>query len=217
SWYEFGCGAFGDWGPHILDSCHHFLKLGMPTQIKAVELQGVNPRGLVFPQDSTIQFVFPERGPGLPECKVTWYDGTNNKPELEAEYTDDGKPEVLDRPGKVLYSDDLVFKGASHGSPLQIVPRQKFMDMRESLPRFPQKNSNHYANFLLACKGEESARSPFSISGPLSQVFNLGILAQQFGCDLEFDPKSKQITNNKVAQALLDPAPRKGWEEFYRL
>lgn len=217
SWYEFGSGCFGDWGPHILDSAHHFLKLGMPEMIRANHIDGANPADLVYPQGTTIQFDFPARGPGLPACEVTWYDGTNNVPELEAEYTDDGEPEALNRPGKVLYGKDLVFKGGSHSSPLQIVPRQKFMDMRESLPRFPQKNSDHYANFLLACKGEEEARSPFSISGPLSQVFNLGILAQRFGDDLEFDIERKQIINHRTAQALLDPAPRKGWEEFYRL
>ncbi len=217
SWYEFGCGCFGDWGPHILDSAHHFLKLGMPETIKAVFIDGPNPADLVFPQATTIQFDFPARGPGLPACEVTWYDGTENKPVLEAEYTDDGEPQVRNRPGKILYSKDLVFAGGSHGSALQIVPREKFRDMRNSLPSFPQRTSNHHTNFLLACKGEETARSPFSIAGPLSQVFCLGILAQRFGRDLKFDADTKRITNHSAAQALLDPAPRKGWEEFYRL
>lgn len=217
SWFEFGSGCFGDWAPHILDTAHHFLKLGLPESVKATHIYGPNPAELVYPQGTTIQFNFPTRGPGLPACEVNWYDGTENTPELEAEYTDNGEPEALKNPGKVLYSKDLVFKGASHGSPLQIVPRQKFMDMRESLPRFPQKNSNHYVNFLLACKGEEEARSPFSISGPLSQVFTLGVLAQRFGGELQFDAKTKQITNHRAAQALLDPAPRQGWEQYYRL
>ncbi|MBT3191043.1 MAG: gfo/Idh/MocA family oxidoreductase, partial [Verrucomicrobia bacterium] len=60
-------------------------------------------------------------------------------------------------------------------------------------------------------------RSPFSVSGPLTQVFNLGVLAQRFGETLTFDRKTKTITNHTGAQALLDPTPRKGWEEFYRL
>ena len=99
----------------------------------------------------------------------------------------------------------------------QIVPRSKFLDMRASLPRFPQKNSNHYANFLLACKGEERSRSPFSVSGPLTQVMTLGILAQRLGGQIEFDRKNKRITNHPTAQTLLDPAPRKGWESYYKL
>ena len=91
------------------------------------------------------------------------------------------------------------------------------MEMRGDLPRIDGKNSNHYANFLLACKGEEEARSPFKVSGELCQVFNLGIIAQRLGADLNFDPKTREIKGNADAQALLDPAPRKGWEEFYKL
>jgi len=213
SWYEFGCGAFGDWGPHILDTCHRFLELGYPTTIRPVELKGVNPANLVFPQESTIRFDFPARGPGLPACEVTWYDGVDNVPQLEPELS-----EVrLRSPGKVIYAKDLTFHGDSHGSPLRVVPREKFIEVRQSLPKFPQKHSDHYENFLLACKGEEEARSPFSVSGPLTQVFNLGVLAQRLGVEIQFDPVRKQITNNRSANALLDPAPRSGWEEFYRL
>jgi len=43
------------------------------------------------------------------------------------------------------------------------------------------------------------------------------VLSQRFGGELEFDRTRKQITNNKAANTLLDPVPRKGWEEFYRL
>jgi len=163
----------------------------------------------------------------MPACAVTWYDGVNNKPQLEAEYSEPvtdketGEaahgPTTPTQPGKMLYSKELVFQGNSHGSPLKIVPREKYKSMRDTLPKFSQKNSNHYANFLLACKGEEETRSPFSVSGELTQVFNLGVLSQRFGGELEFDRTRKQITNNKAANTLLDPVPRKGWEEFYRL
>ena len=209
SWFDYGSGAFGDWGPHLLDTTHRFLKLGLPKKITAVKREGENK--LVYPQESTIEFKFPARE-GMPACEVTWYDGKANIPEVEDELG-----LQLKKPGKILYGKDLTFKGDSHGTPLQIVPREKFMEMRASLPRFPQKNSNHFKNFLLACKGEEEARSPFSVSGPLCQVFNLGIIAQRMGGVIEFDSKYQRIVNNNAAQALIDPAPRKGWEEFYRL
>src|SRR5699024_12513729 len=77
--------------------------------------------------------------------------------------------------------------------------------------------SNHFANFLKACKGEEKTRSPFAISGPLSQVFSLGVIAQRLNAKLEFDPDTKRITNNSFADALLTgPSPRKGWEQYFR-
>lgn len=223
SWFEFGSGAFGDWGPHILDTCHRFLELGLPEKITAELLEGINTNNLIYPQASTIRFSFPDRGGDLPPCEVTWYDGVDNKPKVEEELgaldssTGQREPIKLNRPGKIIYSKDLVFQGDSHGSVLQILPRDKYMDIRRDLPRFPQKNSNHYTNFLLACKGEETVRSPFSVSGPLTQVFNLGVIAQQLGGEIRFDRNRKQFIDNELANKLLDPVPRKGWEEFYRL
>lgn len=216
SWYDYGCGAFGDWGPHILDTAHRFLKLGLPQTVQVLKREG--PNDLVFPQASTIRFNFDARGEGLPACKVTWYDGKGNYPKTPEEL---GQVKV-NRPGKLIYGKgkdgkDLVFQGGSHGSPLSILPREKFMEMRGNLPKIEGKNSNHYANFLLACKGEEESRSPFKVSGELCQVFNLGIIAQRLGATLTFDPKAKKISGNDAAQALLDPPPRKGWEEFYTL
>ena len=217
SWYDYGSGCFGDWGPHILDTCHHFLKLGLPEKIVADLREGINTHNLVYPQASTIRFEFPERGPGLPACTVNWHDGVNNKPKLEGKYTRDGKSKELRTPGKILHGKDITFQGGSHNAPLRILPREKYVSMRDQLPKFNLKNSNHYTNFLLACKGSEASRSPFSIAGPLTQVFNLGVLAQRFGGEILFNRESKQITNNTTANALLDPEPRKGWEEFYSI
>ena len=49
-------GALGDWGAHIMDGFHQFLKLGLPTEITPLRLDGHNP--LFFPQASTLNFVF---------------------------------------------------------------------------------------------------------------------------------------------------------------
>ncbi|MPL84971.1 hypothetical protein SDC9_30937 [bioreactor metagenome] len=90
--------------------------------------------------------------------------------------------------------------------------------MASKLPEVPVSPSNHFENFLLACKGQEQTRSPFHIAGPLSQVFCLGVIAQRLNTKLLFDRKTKKITNNKTAnQMLVDTPPRKGWEEFYKM
>ncbi len=224
SWFDYGSGAFGDWGPHILDTAHRFLKLGLPRTISALKRDGAND--FVFPQASTIQFQFSKRK-AMPPCTVTWYDGTKNQPEVEEEFGEPvknpntGKTEIkplnISKPGKIIYGKDLTFAGGSHSDSLRVVPQKKFMEVRKTLPRISGKNSNHYANYLLACKGEEESRSPFHISGELTQVFNLGVIAQRLGGTIKFDSKTRQITNNKTGNALLDPAPRKGWEEYYKL
>ncbi|WP_423126770.1 Gfo/Idh/MocA family oxidoreductase [Gaoshiqia hydrogeniformans] len=226
-WYDFGMGALGDWGAHIIDTAHQFLDLGLPYEIDAVKLDGHNP--FFFPMSSTLSFKFPKRGK-MPACEITWYDGVNNIPAVPEGYgvseldpnipppsTGKIQPAKLN-PGKIIYSKDLIFKGGSHGSTLSIIPEEKAKDMQGKLPEVLVSPSNHYANFLLACKGQEACRSPFEIAGPLSQVFNLGVLAQQLNTKLLFDRKTKQITNNKLAnQLLVGTPPRKDWEQYYKL
>ncbi len=226
-WYDFGLGALGDWGAHIIDTAHEFLNLGLPYEINPLKLEGHND--FFFPQASTILFRFPKREK-MPPVDITWYDGVNNIPEVPEGYgvseldpnippTGTGKiqPAKLN-PGKEIYSRELTFKGGSHSSTLTIIPAEKAKEMESKLPEVPKSPSNHFANFLLSCKGIEKTRSPFEISGPLSQVFTLGVIAQRLNTKILFDRKKKIITNNRVANDLLaGPPPRKGWEEFYRL
>ncbi len=208
-WFDFGNGAFGDWGPHILDTVHRFLDLGLPTKITAVKRD--TPNEWIFPLASTIRFDFPARG-DMPPCEVTWYDGADNRPP-EAD-TPEGKD--LETCGKIIYGGDIAFQGAHHGSPLRVVPEEKAAEMADELPEYGE-GSEHHLNLLLSAKGEEKPRSSFDITGPLTQVFSLGCIAQRLGGELEFDRETKRFTNNERANALLSMAPRKGWEEFYRL
>lgn len=226
SWFELGNGALGDWGAHIFDTAHEFLKLGLPSEVEAIMLEGHSP--LIFPQASTLAFRFPKRGE-MPPVELTWYDGMKNLPPLPdnigADVVDPnipppskGKAENKGRaPGKVIYSKDLVFKGGSHGSILEILG-EKGQDMKASLPEIPKSPSNHFKNFLLACQGKEVSRSSFAVAGPLCQAMGLGVIAQRVNAKLVFDSSTQQITNNKVANELLKGSPpRKEWEEFFKL
>jgi hypothetical protein len=101
---------------------------------------------------------------------------------------------------------------------LSIIPAEKGKEMESKLPVVPASPSNHYANFLLSCMGKEKTRSPFEIAGPLSQVFCLGVMSQWLNTTLNFDRKTKQITNNKLANSMLvGEPPRKGWEQYYKV
>lgn len=224
-WYDFGMGALGDWGAHILDTAHEFLELGLPTSLEAVRLDGHN--SFFFPMSSTLKFHFPKRR-RMPAVDIMWYDGLDNLPPIPAGYGVSGldpnipppstgalQPAKLN-PGKIIYGKDLTFKGGSHGSTLSIIPEEKAKDLANKLPEVPVSPSNHFANFLKACKGQEKTRSSFDIAGPLSQVFCLGVIAQRLNTKFDFDPQKKEIVNNEFANALLvGPPPRKGWEQYY--
>ena len=166
----------------------------------------------------------------MPALDITWYDGIDNIPTVPKGYgvseIDPNVPPPSNgalqpaklNPGKIIYSNDLTFKGGTHGGTLSIIPDKKAQKMEKKLPEVPVSPSNHFANFLLACKGQEKCRSSFDIAGPLSQVFTLGVLAQRMSTRILFDRVTKQITNDKFAnQLLVGTPPRKGWEEFYKL
>lgn len=226
-WYDFGMGALGDWGAHLIDTAHQFLDLGLPYEVSMLNAEGHNP--FFYPMASTISFKFPKRGE-MPPVDLTWYDGLKNIPPVPAGYgtneldpnipaASNGKiqPSSLN-PGKIIYSKELTFKGGSHGSTLSIIPAEKAKEMESKLPEVPKSPSNHYANFLLACLGKEKTRSPFEIAGPLSQVFSLGVMAQKLNTKLVFDRETKKITNNSLAnQLLVGLPPRKGWEQYYKV
>ena len=227
NWYDFGMGALGDWGAHLLDTVHEFLNLGLPYEINM--LYAKNHNEFFFPYSSTILFRFGARG-NMPPCDVTWYDGVDNLPPLPEGYGESelaagipasGQGEYTKQkinPGKIIYSRDLIFKGASHGSTLSIIPKEKAEAMKDKLPQVPKSPSNHYVNFLRACQGIEKTRSPFQIAGVLCQVFCLGVIAQRLNTQLFFDPRTKRFTNNEFANAMLSGMPpRRGWEDFYKL
>jgi predicted dehydrogenase len=232
SWYDLGDGALGDWGAHIFDTAHEFLQLGLPTEVEA-KVEGHS--AFIFPQATTLAFRFPARG-SMPPCELTWYDGQKNLPPVPPEFggaapVDPNIPAptrgaVNNRGsqtygnGKIIYGEGLTFKGGTHGSTLQIIPREKAQEMASKLPQIPKIPAYaHHRNFLLACKGQEKCNSAFAVAGPLCQMMALGIIAQRVNAGkLTFDRDSQQITNNKVANEFLAGAPpRKEWEQYYKL
>lgn len=233
-WYDFGLGALGDWGAHILDTIHQFLDLGLPYEIEPLHIKNLND--YFFPLETTLRFRFPSREE-MPPVEITWYDGVENLPPLPEGYfsvtqtTDNTIPppggvaqqapqrqERRPQSGKIIYSKELMFKGGTHSAPLFIIPDEKAKEMASKLPEVPKSPSNHYVNFLKACMGEEKTRSPFEIFAPLAQIFSLGIIAMRRNKKLVFNRDTKEIVNDRFANSMLtDRPPRLGWESYYKI
>ena len=216
--YEYGTGALGDWGAHIFDAAHEFLRLGLPTKIETVKSDRRTP--VVYPMASTTRFSFPARGEGFPACELMWYDGAGNYPEMPANVTD-AKWRRKEYGAELHLKDGRIFSRSSHSAPLQAIagvdPRDP--EVKRVMKDFPHGKSGHYLNFLKAVKGEEKANSDFAVAGPLSQVLALGAIAQRMAVPtLDFDPVKGRFIDNEVANAFLaGPPARKGWEEFEKL
>ena len=229
SWYKLGNGCLGDWGAHIFDCIHEFFKLGLPTEIAIADVEGWNP--FVFPMKDTLTFRFPKTATRK-ALDIVWREGIGNYPELPKGFIrgegasgiptsggqDFSKKMELGAGKEIWMEDGSAWQGGSHNTPLRLCgdPKAEIPDWehRDGGCNWPNQ---HYENFLRAVRGEIATTSPFEVAGPLSQVFTLGCIAQRLNRSLRFDPAKKEFVGDAEANALLAPAPRKGWEEYYRI
>ena len=66
--------------------------------------------------------------------------------------------------------------------------------------------------------GNGTTESPFSVGGELTQVLNIGMIAEYLNVELNFDPATKRFVGNEAANALLrGPAPRGEWAGHYQI
>lgn len=221
--HVYGGGMFGDWGAHIIDFAHHHLKLGLPARITPVALADYNQ--ISFPLSSDIRFEFAGRGEKLPAVELHWKAG-DFPIEIAEKFGDPDKDGRLVAPkpsknGTLLHrkQGDYVVSRASHDSHSLVYPRTKMLEFKDAMALHKPK-FNHFESFVQACLGNGSTESPFSISGELTQVLNLGMIAEYLNVDLTFDPKAKRFTGNghDTANALLAGAPpRAEWADCYKL
>ena len=210
-WFEFGCGAMGDWGAHILDAIHrYYLKCAQPYEI-TTEL--IDPSTLYYPQGSRISMKFKAPDGGEP-IVLNWYDGRGHRPEKSELY-----PGNMGNFGSFVHGEDFVIRGRSHGRAYEIFPEAKRRQLQQAgkAPDGPTGPDNHYQNFLNACQGIEPASSSFDVAAPLSEMMCLGCIGQKFGGTLKYDAERMRITNHNEANKMLKgPAPREGWQAYHK-
>ncbi len=222
AFHQYGCGMFGDWGCHIIDFVHHYLDLGLPTSITPVRLDDYNQ--VIFPLSSHIRFQFPERGPARPPVELMWRAGADCLPHIDEKYGDRQENGSIKLPelgngGTVLFrkQGDYIIQRGHHAAASRIFPREEMLRHATTM-KAPRPPYGHGASFIQACLGNTQTESPFHISAPLTQVLNLGMIAEYLNEDLKFDPKKQQFIGNDKANLLLSGAPpRSEWAHYYSL
>ncbi len=199
-WWDFGTGALGDMGCHIIDTAFWALDLGAPSTVEA-ESSGINDE--TAPAWSIVRYQFPARGP-MPPVKLTWYDGGKLPPSELTEapvgqkLTDNGSLFVGDK-GKLLFE---------RGKPLRIVPERKgFTPPPQKVPRSP----GHYQEWVDACKGGIAAMANFDYAGPLTEMVLLGNVAVRVGRKIEWDSEKLRVSNVPEATRFIRREYREGW------
>jgi len=198
-WWDFGTGALGDMGCHIINAPMWALKLGAPISAEVVDSDVVKKES--FPSWSIIRWNFPKRG-ALPPVKLFWYDG-GKKP---------AKPAELENrefgQGGALYIGD---KGKIYEGRLLPESRMKeFTPPPATLPRIP--DGDHYKDWLIACKGGRAACSNFDFAGPLTETVLLGNLALRLGRKIEWNARRLCVSGCSEADQHIRRTYRTGWE-----
>lgn len=214
----YGSGMLGDWGCHIIDYVHDYLKLGYPTKISARKL--VDHNEIIFPLSSELEFEFPARGPKMPAVTMAWKAGANPAPEVADKYqANPDKPVRVGGAGTLLHrkQEDYLVQRNSHWSTSKLISAKPHDDLKEAMNTSGPKY-DHAESFVQACMGNGKTESPFRVGAALTQVLTLGVIAEYLNTDLEFDAKTKRFKGNEAANALLSgDAPRGEWAGHYKL
>ena len=198
--WDFGTGALGDMGCHIIDAAFWALELGAPSTIDA-ESSGVNEE--TAPKWSMVRYEFPARGE-RPPVKLTWYDG-GKQPSRELTELSEG--EKLSDNGSLFVGDKgkLLFQ---RERPKRLMPQPKdFQPPPKVVPRSP----GHYVEWIQACKGGAPALSNFDYAGALTEMVLLGNVALRAGRRVEWDPEKLQARNAPEAARFIRREYRPGW------
>jgi predicted dehydrogenase len=211
-WRDFGTGALGDMGCHIIDHPVWALDLGMPTVVEArATLDGTvladnTVNFETYPVASIITYEFPARGK-LPPVRMTWYEGGLMPPtpaELPA--------------GRKLNDNGVLYVGTkgklhhgSHGGMPELFPAA-LLEEAKQVPKSIARSPGHYEEWLLACKGGPKPVSNFDYSGPLTEIVLLGVLALRApGTRIEWDSAKMQVRNAPELNQYVHTDYRKGW------
>ncbi len=214
-WWDFGSGALGDMGAHILDHPVWALGLGAPAVVEArttldgTILEGNKRNFETYPIAAIITFEFPARG-ALPPVTLTWYEGGLMPPT---------PPEMARAKGWRRLEDNGVLyvgtKGKMHHSSHGGMPRLLPSELHEEavkVAKTMKRSPGHYEEWLMACKGGPKPVSNFDYAGPLTEILLLGLMALRApGRRLEWDSTNMKIKNAPELNQFVHVEYRKGW------
>lgn len=239
-WWDFGTGALGDMGCHIIGPVFKVLDLGYPTSVHAsastiysgVFTEAFYPES--GPVSSSLSFDY-EMKSGK-KIKLFWMDG-GIQPERPSEL----KPNELFGGG----GNGMLIVGTKgkmmcdfYGAKPQLLPTKLTDETKvpQKYKRVEGSYKGHYVQWVNACiagygKGEVS--SPFKdYAGPLSEsvlMGNLALLSFNYrekntkgegynypgrGITLEWDAKEMKVKNFEPANQFIRRKYRAGWPEL---
>jgi predicted dehydrogenase len=225
-WVDFGVGALGDMGAHLVDQAYWALNLTQPTSIEGTSSlwgtqtvpppagspEGTRPtiKQVSYPMASTVHYNFPANG-SRPPLKLFWYDGGLYPPRpehLPDEIT------LVSEGGGIFIGEKGILVHETYGDNPRLFP-VSVAEAGAAVPRTIERiTDRHEINWVKACKGEAQASSPLEYAADLNETMLLGVAAIRAGQGrkLYYDAENMAFTNGRDANQFLTREYRKGWE-----
>jgi predicted dehydrogenase len=219
-WWQFGSGALGDMGCHIMDASFSILGQQIPIKID-VESAPVTELNAPVWTRLAYHFAATDKHPAL---KVTWHDGTldngqPNKPERDPRIPQD----VFDKAHSGMMfigTEGVVFEPDAYCANPVIYPVERFDDVKVEMASGKIKKTEQRSPTPDNPQGEWAhcivngglPGSNFDYAAPLAEFVSLGNLAIRSGQSIEWDTKALKVTNYEAANRFVKrPAYRAGW------
>jgi len=183
-WWDFGTGALGDMGNHILDPVFKALNLQYPSSVQASSTSFNNDSA---PNAEFVKYEFPQRDNlprvSMPAVTVNWYDGGFMPPRPDELM--DGEQMGDDGGGCIFYGSKGKIMCGTYAADPTLLPTSEmehFQEPQKTIRRISNAmEGGHEQDWIRACKENKEARveasSNFSYAGPLNEMVLLGVLA----------------------------------------
>ncbi|MBI1343306.1 MAG: gfo/Idh/MocA family oxidoreductase [Terrimonas sp.] len=206
--YDYGSGKLGDWACHTLDAPFWALELGMPYIVEGESVDPVPDHSFVA-TESVVTWHFAARGDKAP-VTMKWYEGIK-KPDIRPEWG----IEKLPGNGMIMIGDKktLITGGRPNDARL-LVPKEE-MDAflknapAQTIPRVDEEKP--VKEWIDAIKNNSLPGSNFNYASDLTEMIQVGVLAQRFGGKLEYNAKKMKIKGRPDLDQYIKEPARKGW------
>jgi len=202
--WDFGCGAMGDFGCHELDIPTWGLDLPAPETVELFPAgysdQDIAPHGEIG------YFQFPAVGKQDP-VKLTWYAGG-----LQPAHPDIiPQDNLLPSRGSMYVGEKGIMVYAVRGEP-QLFPSTLKEKLNRNQPTLPPTNG-HHRDWVDAIKTGKSASANFDYSVRLTEITLLGVLSLRLGGKkIYWDAENMKAVGIPDADPFINEPVRTGWE-----
>lgn len=235
-WWDFGTGAIGDMGCHLVEPPFRILDLDTPTEVQCSV-------GSIY-VDEFKRGYFPESCPPSSHVIMTFKKTKKTKDDLQIHWMDGGikpaRPEELGA-NESFGANGVLFEGTRgkmicdvYGANPRLLPLAKTNEVKvkQRNERVPGGVDGHYWSWVEACiagYGQKKLSSPFEIAGPLTETLLIANLAirgtdvQRSSADgkrlsypgrdikLLWDKQSLRVTNFDDVNQFVKREYRQGW------